>query len=353
MWRLHTLRSCTASLVGGATVARFAARCEEEAFGDEFGLDENDKQMSALGIKPPGQFEQWDGDIRRLTHLQAFKGAKVDVSKPITPNFVLRHSIQLGESPSNPQANEHYSFMAQVFNDRGVMMGTLDQNGTVEAQVIVPSAWFIHKKLASKLILYFSGPNEMFWHDIEYTGPSYNTQMRWGNNVMGWQGKMAQASYTQAVSPTVMLGAEAGLMNGLLTPTCAGTFKVDRENDTWIGTVKTHAQPCGVGEDGQLEASAHYHRKVVKDRVNLAASLTTVPLAGQAQAAFGAEFQLHQSTVATSCVPGQGKVATVVSAKINQGMNLSFSAEAIFGQQNQQTGEKADSFRFGYGLSLG
>jgi hypothetical protein len=127
----RNFRSCTASLVGGAAVARIAAqaRCEEETFGDEFGLSGEESELSALGIKAPGQFENWDGEVRRLTHVGVFKGAKLDVSKPITPNFVLRHSVQLGESPSNPQASEHYSFMGQVFNDRGVLMATLDQNG--------------------------------------------------------------------------------------------------------------------------------------------------------------------------------------------------------------------------------
>ena len=67
--------------------------------------------------------------MRRLTSVHAFKGCKMDVSKVLTPNFVLRHSVQLGDSPANPQANEHYSFMAQVYNDNGVMMSTLDQYG--------------------------------------------------------------------------------------------------------------------------------------------------------------------------------------------------------------------------------
>jgi hypothetical protein len=125
------LRSCTASLVGGAGVARFATRCEDDSFGEDFGLGSSEIDNNVVaGVKAPGQFEHWDNDVRRLTHLHAFKGVKIDVSKPITTNFVLRHSVQLGESPSNPQANEHYSFMAQVFNESGVMMSTLDQNGS-------------------------------------------------------------------------------------------------------------------------------------------------------------------------------------------------------------------------------
>lgn len=61
----------------------------------------------------------------------------------------------------------------------------------------------------------------MFWHDVEYAGRASNTQFRWGSNVMGWQGKMCSFGYTQAVTPALHLGAEAGLMNDLATPTSA------------------------------------------------------------------------------------------------------------------------------------
>ena len=55
-----------------------------------------------------------DAEVRKLTSLGTFKGAKAEVSKTITTNFVLRHAVQLGDSPANPNAQEHYSFMAQV-----------------------------------------------------------------------------------------------------------------------------------------------------------------------------------------------------------------------------------------------
>jgi hypothetical protein len=48
--------------------------------------------------------------------------------------------------------------------------------GTLEAQVIVPSMPF-HKAISSKLILYFSEQNDMFWNDVEYAGGTSNWQV--------------------------------------------------------------------------------------------------------------------------------------------------------------------------------
>jgi hypothetical protein len=92
---------------------------------DDFGFD-SDLEKS---LKAPGQFEHWDSAVRALTSVNTFGGVKVDISKPLTPNFVVRHSVQLGESPQDPNASAHYSFMAQVFNESGVIVSTLDQNG--------------------------------------------------------------------------------------------------------------------------------------------------------------------------------------------------------------------------------
>jgi hypothetical protein len=110
--------------------------------------------LESKELKAPGQFEAWDSELRRLTSVHTFKGAKVDIMKPMTPNFMVRHAVQLGDSPMNPNANEHYSFMAQVFNDYAVAMSTLDQYGSLESQFIFPAMPF-NKQISSKIILYF------------------------------------------------------------------------------------------------------------------------------------------------------------------------------------------------------
>ena len=35
-----------------------------------------------------------------------------------------------------------------------------------------------NKGMASKFILYLSGQNDMFWHDVEYAGGTSNWQVR-------------------------------------------------------------------------------------------------------------------------------------------------------------------------------
>lgn len=356
MWRLPRLGAlrCVSGVMSAAGAAKIV-RCEdtlgEATKTDDTDLDFDMSGESSLeeGLKAPGPLESWDGEARRLTGLNTFLGAKIEVAKPLSPNFVMRHSAQLGSSPSG-QGSEHYSCSAQVFNENVICVGTLDQNGAVEGHIIVPK---LGEGVSSKLILYMSGKNDMFFHDVEFAGETLNAGFRWGNNVMGWQGPMCQVSYTQAVSPQLSLGAEAQLLNGLATPASTVTAKYDTPDDTWVGTLKSHFQPCGEGEDGMAELNLLYHRKVVKERVNLAAGLQVVPGAMHAASSFGAEFALHQSTVSTAWQPAQGHLQTTVTVKHNQAMQMTLSAEAFFGQQNPQTGEKADAFRFGYGLSLG
>ena len=219
--------------------------------------------------------------------------------------------------------------------------------------MILPALPF-SPSMSSKLVMYFSGQQDMFWHDVEWAGATANAQLRWGSNVMGWKGMMASASYTQAVTPQLSLGAEAGLQMNMTTPVSAAVFKYDRPADTWLGGLKSHAQPLqAAGDDGLAELSVQYHRKVVPERVNVGCSLAMIPKAMHVASSFGAELQLHQSTVSTAFTPSQGRITTSVQSKMQQGINMSLVAEGNFGQQNPQTGETSDAFKFGFGFTVG
>lgn len=54
--------------------------------------------------KSPGQFERVHEDVKKLTNVNTFEGAKFEVSKPLTPMFALNHLFLLGSSPY-PNAN--------------------------------------------------------------------------------------------------------------------------------------------------------------------------------------------------------------------------------------------------------
>ncbi len=100
----------------------------------KFGLceaaEEDDVKKSSYGVestllKPPGPLDSWDNDIKRFVQVSTHKGLKIDVSKPLSPNFMLRHSVQLGESHCSATASEDYSFTTQAFNESGVIVGTI------------------------------------------------------------------------------------------------------------------------------------------------------------------------------------------------------------------------------------
>ena len=192
----------------------------------------------------------------------------------------------------------------------------------------------------------------MAWLDVEYMGRSMNAQCRMGRNVQGWQGTMGQVSYVQWVTPALTLGVEAGLNSGLTVPTSAFTVKYDKPRETAALTYKSHMQPSSPGEGGMSELTMLYHRQVVPDRLNLATMVTIVPMAMQAAASIGAEFQLHQSTVSTAYSLSSSKITSTLQSKIIPSVMFSASGEVMFGAQSQ-TGEKSDAYKFGFGLSIG
>jgi hypothetical protein len=350
--------AATCSAAAAAAVSSSSSRftcCDGGNEVDEFGLDI--PSADASDVKAPGQFETWDQSCRALTQVACFKGAKLQNTKPITPNFVVQHNVQLGESPQDPNASEHYSVMAQVFNETGVVMSTLHQNGVLEATVWSPALPF-NKSMGAKMVFVMGPQQDMVWGDAEYTGDSFNTQARMGLNVMGWKGPMMQMSYTQTLNPRLSLGAEIAHQAGAVVSPFALTGKFDTAHDTSILMLKTHAQPVQNASDQAMPAlDAHYVRKVVPDRVSLGATLSVLPAAMQTSCVFGAEFQLHQSTVSTAIDPSGGKLSTTVRAKLAPQVGIDFSGEMTYGVQGQnpQTGapSTSDEYRFGMGLALG
>ena len=232
----RSLRSLGAVGCSAAVASRWSAR--RSGYGDcdggldEFGLDIPSAEERS-DVKAPGQFETWDQSCRALTQVQTFKGAKLSNTKPITPNFVVQHNVQLGESPQDPNASEHYSVMAQVFNESGVVMSTWHQNGVLEATLWSPTLPF-NKKMGSKMVFVMGPSQEMVWGDVEYAGDSFNTQVRTGYNVMGWKGPMLQMSYTQTLTPRLSMGAEIGHQAGVVMLPFALTGKFDMAHDTSI-----------------------------------------------------------------------------------------------------------------------
>ena len=46
-------------------------------------------------LKAPGQFERLHDDVKKVTSVNTFEGAKFEVAKPLTPTFALNHNFWL------------------------------------------------------------------------------------------------------------------------------------------------------------------------------------------------------------------------------------------------------------------
>ena len=67
-----------------------------------------------------------------------FDGARLDLSKQLSPMMMINHNFWLGTSMLQ-NANKHYTFTSQVVADEDqttVLVGRLDMNGTMEGRVI-------------------------------------------------------------------------------------------------------------------------------------------------------------------------------------------------------------------------
>jgi hypothetical protein len=121
-------------MIGTAAYGRSSLRCDDSALDME-GTDSGfplDSISNSKKLRTPGLYDSWEGEVRRVTQVHAHKGLKMELAKQITPFFGLRHSVQLGDSPSNPNAQEHYSLMATLGSDIGYILSTLDQNGSIK-----------------------------------------------------------------------------------------------------------------------------------------------------------------------------------------------------------------------------
>ena len=300
-------------------------------------------------LKGPGQFERREEDVKKVTSVNTFEGARVDVSKPMTPLFALSHSIMLGSSP-HPNATSHYKLGATVGDGERVCVATVDQHGTVEGQLYGS----LFSGFQGKLI--FNLPNDpkngiVAVSDVDFNGPTSSAQVKFGHNIHGVAGPHLGVSYFQAITPRFSLGGEGSC--GLYSPASATTMvAAGKYSAPKFSSVISYATNSGQGD----QLSFFYHRTVTPGRVHLGTELAVQPSTLDAQMSAGAEFILKQSKL-NLAVDGNGRMSSVVETTLSPAAKLSFSAEMLLGSGSTPGGgddkSKPDSYKFGYGLQIG
>lgn len=301
----------------------------------------------------PGPLEAATWDVRRLTSLDTYDGARIDVSKQLSPYFSVVHAFHLGTSMLPDARNSSYGFTAQMNDEEGFMMARVDpERGTVDGR--------IHRSLLGGLAMVklqvgtsTEGSSDQLLGEIDLGAMTWTANLKYGS--MGG-GNVFGCNYYQAVSPRLALGAEGMYIGANGNMLSSYTAKLSLPNAAEDGGDGDGPAPAPGGgppsylaatyNAGQGALSVNYKRSVTPSRVNVGVSLECSPVTLESQFVVGAEFNLTRSKM-NVCVDGTGRVQSVLEAKLGRepgSPSLNFAAELDHGK---------GLMRFGYGLNIG
>ncbi|KAL3815975.1 hypothetical protein ACHAXA_008934 [Cyclostephanos tholiformis] len=300
----------------------------------------------------PGPLEGATWDVRRLTSLDTYDGARIDVSKQLSPYFSVVHSFHLGTSMLPDSRNSSYGFTAQMNDEEGFMMARVDpERGTVDGR--------IHRSVLGGLAMAklqvgtsAEGSNDQLLGELDFGANTWTANLKYGS--MGG-GNVVGCNYFQAVSPRLALGAEGMYIGANGNMLSSYTAKLSFPNTVYESGEGDAAPVPGGGPPSYLAAtynagqgmlSVNYKRSVTPSRVNVGVSLECSPITLESQMMVGAEFNLTRSKM-NVCVDGTGRVQSLLEAKLGRepgSPSLNFAAELDHGKS---------LMRFGYGLNIG
>lgn len=314
--------------------------------------------MAVSSCPNPGPLEGATWDVRRLTALDTYDGARVDISKQLSPYFAVVHSFVLGTTMLPDGKNASYGFTTQMNDEEGFLMARVDpERGTVDGRV--------HRALLGGLAMAkvqggFSqeGANDQLLGEIDLGAQTWTANLKYGS--MGG-GNVFGCNYFQAVSPRLAMGGEGMYIgaNGNMMSSYTAKLAFPNVNAAGLGNDDIAKAAAAQGPPaeapsylaatynaGQGMVSLNYKRAVTPSRVSIGASLECSPVTLESNVVLGAEFQLTRSKM-NLCVDGTGRIQSVLEAKLGRepgSPTLNFAAELDHGKS---------VMKFGYGLNIG
>ncbi|GMH93569.1 hypothetical protein TrVE_jg6862 [Triparma verrucosa] len=289
---------------------------------------------NATAYANPGPWEAFNSDIKRYLFVDTFDGARVDLSKQLSPFLVINHNWWLGTTQLPNGQKNNYTFTTQVMpSETTAVIGRADGNGMVEARVhrglIMTEDLQANAKLVCVTTPEFNEQNQMV-ADLDLAGKTWSGQIKYGA-MMG--GNVFGLNFVQAVTPSLSVGGDAMYLGS--QNTSIGSYGVKYTGNSW----------CMAGQWNGLQQSffCHYKKEVTKDRVTLAAEMQVQPGSGESAVTFGGEFNLKQSKIST-VIDGSGCMKTVLDTKLGPAASVIFSGEVD---------HMKDNYKFGYGLTIG
>ncbi|XP_043936619.1 mitochondrial import receptor subunit TOM40 homolog [Protopterus annectens] len=155
----------------------------------------------------PGTFEECHRKCKEVFPVQ-MEGVKLTVNKGISSYFQVNHTVALSTvGDSNYHFGATYVGTKQISPTETfpVMVGDMDNNGSLNAQVIHQ----LTDRVRSKVAFQTQQSKFMNWQaDAEYRGDNYTAALTLGNPDIFVDSGIIVAHYLQSITPSLALGGE-------------------------------------------------------------------------------------------------------------------------------------------------
>ncbi|XP_063798670.1 mitochondrial import receptor subunit TOM40 homolog [Pseudophryne corroboree] len=165
------------------------------------------KEPQEEGLPNPGTFEECHRKCKELFPIQ-MEGVKLTVNKGLSNYFQVNHTIALSTvGDSNYHFGATYVGTKQLSPTEAfpVLVGDVDNNGSLNAQIIHQ----ISKHIRTKIALQTQQSKFVNWQlDTEYRGDDFTAAVTMGNPDILVGSGIVVAHYLQSITPSLALGGE-------------------------------------------------------------------------------------------------------------------------------------------------
>uniref|UniRef100_A0ACD5VXE1 Uncharacterized protein n=1 Tax=Avena sativa TaxID=4498 RepID=A0ACD5VXE1_AVESA len=291
---------------------------------------EEDEKVDYLNLGVPFPYEEIQREVFMSLKPELFEGFRFDLSKGISQNFSISHSLSMGNMEIPTQGADvvkvpttSYDFGANFIDSKLMLIGRLLRDGRLNARVKYDLADYICLKINAQLT------NEPHYSQgmgsVDFKGKDFRSQLQFGNN--GFYG----ANYIQSVTKNLSLGTEA--------------FWLGQQRKSGVGFVARYdtKKMVATGQIARTGVVSLSYVQKVSEKVSLASDFMYNHLSKDVTASVGYDYMLRQSRLRGK-FDTNGVVSALLEERLTPGLNFVLSAEVDHWRKD---------YKFGFGMTAG
>ncbi|GMH34710.1 hypothetical protein BSKO_02571 [Bryopsis sp. KO-2023] len=285
---------------------------------------------SLLKLPVPVKYEELQKEVFISLRPETFEGMRFEFVKPLNSQFMLTHSIFMGNIEIPTQGGpvykcpvSAYEFGANIVANKMLMVGRMTSEGRMSGRIKFDVNDWMSLKWQAQLVNEPDVSQQMC--DIDIKGSYFHGQLKVGSN--GFFG----ANYLQSVTEKLSLGGEV--------------FYMDEQRRSGLGFAARHVDENHIGaaqmaNTGMLSLS--YLQKI-GDKASLAADFLYNSNMKEATTSIGYDYVFQRAHVRGK-VDSNGVLSAFLEERLNAAVTFLLSGEVD---------HKKKDYKFGFGLQLG